>query len=558
MLLAAYYFADPRLVLLPIEQLTPAGLTPAFADLLRARDWDDTRIAFFNAAFTRYWTRSSALAARIRTWPPPRLRHVALVGDSLSVRPYAQLLNVSAWTLYASDFDPQVSDPEFAAYLFVHGDRMALTGEVTMAALHSAAYWFERTDAECAAFAAAAARAPRPDADAFRALAAALPWLRQLYHEPLRPPPAASTVRSIMGSGVLVPQAIEGLPPALVQRWTEVAQKTLAAFHARWRAPDRQAVAQLCDWLAEAAPPLLITGQNGRIIWDPDTPDRLGSVRTVLRTASGAAVQDIDADLHVVDRHTRRFLGALVDPEALPTLHPNTEQRGYSYLHRTRRLIAYNLYEPGIERLQGPALPYARAMLGARTVHEWAHLAVDAGWVPQTASPARVADLIQALSDQLAMIIAAAPETIRRQTAADLAALAGEEKPGRDAAPVAARALVRILVTRLPDYQANLLSQRFLNEAERETYIRQNIRPLRAAYPPEQLWRMLARYLAEYAYLGFSAVPDPASYFRCSTWFENEFVAPGILDARRFDALTAAVRELCTTYTVDDTRFRAV
>ena len=39
-----------------------------------------------------------------------------------------------------------------------------------------------------------------------------------------------------------------------------------------------------------------------------------------------------------------------------------------------------------MERLHGPPLPYARAMLGARTVHEWAHLAVEAGWVPRTVS----------------------------------------------------------------------------------------------------------------------------------------------------------------------------
>ncbi len=60
-------------------------------------------------------------------------------------------------------------------------------GEVTMAALHHAAWWLERDDAECAAFAAAAARSARPDADAFRLLAAALPWLRRLGHATLRP-----------------------------------------------------------------------------------------------------------------------------------------------------------------------------------------------------------------------------------------------------------------------------------------------------------------------------------------------------------------------------------
>jgi len=559
MLLAEYYLGDPRLVLLPIEHLTPHGLTADFAHLLRVhREWDRARIDFFNTAFSRYWARSRALAARSRAWPSPRIRHVALVSDPLSVRPYAQLLNVSAWTLYASDCDPESSDPEFAAYLLVHGDRMALTGEVTLAALHNAAYWFDRTDAECAAFAAAAARSARPDADAFRALAAALPWLRQLYHESVRPPPAHAVARAIPQSGVFVPRALEAGPPALVQHWATVARNTLAAFHARWRAPDRQATARLCHWLATEAPPLLVTSHKGRIVWDPDVPDRLGPLRDQLRAASGAGVQDVFADLQVIDRHTRAFLAALVDPTSLPQPHPDTEQRGYSYLHCSRRLIAYNLHEPGMERLQGPALPYACAMLGARTVHEWAHLVVDAGWVPHTAPPERVADLTEALAQQLTEIIANAPAAIRRRTAADLAALGASEVGGRNVTAPAAHALVRILVTRLPDYQANLFSQRFLNTAERETYIRQNIRPLRAEYPPELLWRMLVRYLAEYQYLGFSAVADPVSFFLRSTWFDADFLASGILDAQRFQTLTGAVADLCATYAVDETRFRAV
>jgi len=45
---------------------------------------------------------------------------------------------------------------------------MAVSGEVTTAALHTAAWWLERSDAECDAFAGAARRATRPDAAAFR------------------------------------------------------------------------------------------------------------------------------------------------------------------------------------------------------------------------------------------------------------------------------------------------------------------------------------------------------------------------------------------------------
>ena len=376
MTLADYYLDDPRLVLVPIEHLTAAGMTEDFAAFLaERRGWTAARVALFDAAFSLYWARSAALARRTRTWLPPRRRHVALVADALSVRPYVQLLNTSAWMLYETDFDPALSHPEFAAYLLVHGDRMAVSGEVTTAALHTAAWWLERTDDECAAFVAAAGRASRPDAAAFQALAAAIGWLRELRHETLRPLVVLTPHRPIPGTGLLVPCAVEAEPPALVARWTAEARQALGAYRARWRDPAAAAAARLSDWLAAEAPPLLVTARNGRIVWDPETPDRLGALRAELRDADRVAVDAVIADLRVIDRHTRAFHAALVDPAGLPTPAASTDQSGYSYLHRERRLIAYNLHEPGMERLAGPPLPYARHMLGARTAHEWAHLA---------------------------------------------------------------------------------------------------------------------------------------------------------------------------------------
>src|SRR5262249_48201039 len=188
----------------------------------------------------------------------------------------------------------------------------------------------------------------------------------------------------------------------------------------------------------------------------------------------------------------RAFLAALVDPTALPAPQSTTDQSGYTYLDRRRRLIGYNLHEPGVDRLHGPALPYARAMLGARTIHEWAHLAVDAGWVPQTAPVADVAGLTAALVAQLDAVITAAPPAVRKRTAPDLAALTSTPTGPHDS-PGAA--LVQILVGRFPDYQANLLASRFWSLAESETYVRHNIRTLRQEYAPAQLWRMLARYV---------------------------------------------------------------
>jgi len=520
--------------------------------LVRRAGWSRERVAAFDRAFALYWSRSSELARRVRSWPAPRRRHVGIVSEPYAVRPYVQLLNTSAWMLYASDFDPDVSHPELAAYLLVHGDHIAVTGEVTTAAVHAAAWWLERTDEECEAFRVAATRSPRPDAAAFRALAAATGWLRELRHETLRPLVVVSPHRSIPRTGLLVPKHLEAEPPALVAKWTAAARDALAGFHRTWRRRDPEAVRALCDWLATEAPPLLVTARGGRTLWDADAPAEIAPLAAVLADADAVAVDAIAADLRLVERHTRTFFGALVDPSALPSPAPNTEQRGLSYLHAERRLIAYNLHEPGMERLVGPPLPYERDMLGARTAHEWAHLADAAGWVPRTVTPERFAELRTALATLLDRAIATAPARVREQTRDDVGELSRDASPGT--------VLARILLTRMPDYRANLVARRFMSEPERETYVRHNVRALRAEYPPPALWRMLVRHLYEYQYLGpglgSRAIADPRAYLVHSTWFDADFIASGVLDEAQFDALADAVARLCACYAVEETRFR--
>lgn len=545
MRLADYYLGDDRLVLVPIEHLTRRGMTAAFATLLLERSgWSAERVALLDEGFTLYWERARVLA-HSRTWPPPRIRNIAVVREPDAVRPYTQLLNTSTWTLYDCDLDPTLSHRELVAYLLVHGDCMAETREVTMAAVRDAAYWFERTAEERAAFAAAAARSPRPDGEGFRALGQATEWLRRLRHETLRPPVGASPHRAIPGTGLLVPRDLDAEPPRLVEHWTRVAARALERYHARWRTPDKGALDALCSWLSTTAPPVLIV-DRGRILWDPEQPSALGRARGALKQATGAAVRAVAADLAVIDRHTRRVLAAVADPAALPAPPPDTEQRGYAYLHTGRRLIAYDLREPGMERLAGPDLPYARAMLGARVVHEWAHLAAMAGWVPRTVDAAEYALRVAAFATQMESVIAAAPRRLREAAASDLAALAGSAPPGE--------ALASLLLTRVSDYQANVVAWPFLDERERETYVRHNIRTLRPFYQPQQRWRMLVRYLYEYQYLGLSAIEDPRTFFFRSTWFDADFVNAGVLDEERFDALAAAVRALCACHAVDTAR----
>lgn len=549
--LADYYFFDPRVVLVPVEHLTDDGLTADFAALAIARaGWTPAQVALFDAGWSRYWRRSADLARRTRTWPAPRRRHVAVVGRPDAVRPDVQLLNTSAWLVHAADVDPATSHPELLAFVLVLGDRMAASGEVTTAAVQAAAWWLERSDDECAAFADAAARSARPDADALVAVADALPWLRRLHHEDVRPPPASMPGRPVPSTGLLVPAALEREPPRLVDAWRESATRAVARYRAVWRRSDPALVANLCDWLAREAPPLVVAAGGGRLVWDPAAPGRLGPLRTVLKTADAAAVEGVHRDLERVAAVTRSFLAAVVDPAGLPAPDPTTLARGYTYLHADRRLIAYDLHEPGVERLTGPPLPYAQAMVGARTAYEWAHVADAAGLVPRIVAADDWAALRVELATALEDTVERAPAAVRSRTAADLAAIA-------DGRPIGV-SLGRLLVTRLPDYRANLVARALMTDVEAETYARHNVRTLSREYGAARAWRLLLRYLVEYQYvrpaLGLTRIDDPRTFFLASTGIADELFATAVVDESRFDELADIVARVCACHAVDMTR----
>jgi len=71
---------------------------------------------------------------------------------------------------------------------------------------------------------------------------------------------------------------------------------------------------------------------------------------------------------------------------------------------------------------------------------------------------------------------------------------------------------------------------------------------------------MLIRYLFEYQYLGpalgMTGVAHARDYFLSSTWFADDFLATGVLDDVRFEALAAAVGRLCACHAVDRSRLR--
>ena len=548
-----YYFAHDDLFVIPIEHLSPAGISVAMQHWLGERGratggW----IALFNDAFRLYRARVAALAARApQHWFPPRLQHVCVVTAPRRVRPYFQPLNKCSWLLQATDFDPEISTVEFATYQFVHAERMGLLQEVTQTAVWNLAYWLERNDAEIAAFCDGCARSPRPDAAGFRALAEAMPWIRRLHHRTVRPPRVVTPEPPVelAHTGLLMPRAQQPQLDHLVRRWTLAAQSAMEAFHATYARRGRDRAGELCAWLGEHRPSVLVTGGDGRVVWDPERPTEMRAIRAALGGLGEAAANSLRADLAIVAERTRRFLGSLRAPAELPPPHADTAQNGLSYMHVTRRMIAYNLHEPGMERLRVPAPPYERFMLAARTIHEWGHLAVDAGWVPVAAARrAEHEQLSAALADRFEAIHRDAPAAVRTHTAGETARLT------RDGTSIGG-ALARIALARLPDYQANLLARRYLEPAELETYIRNNVYSLALDYPSTALFVRLARYAYEYQYLRLSQVDDPLTYFLDSTWIRDEYLARQIVGEAPLLGLLEAVGALCDCYAVDETQF---
>ncbi len=531
------------MVLLPLEHLSESGLSPAFASILIERGaWDRARVEIFDRAFHLFVSRTRALRDRMTTWPALRWRHVAVVREPVAVRPYAQLLNTNAWLLDASDLDPERSHPELAAFLLAQFEWMAASGEVTQAAVRSAAWWLERTDAECDAFAAAARAATRPDADGLRAVAEALPWLRALHHEQLRPAPPSARCRALPGTGLLVPAALEERPPALVARVEEASRAALASFRQAWRRPATAELEALVAWLADAAPPLLIVGSRTRVLWDPQAAQRVDPVREALRHADAVAVAAIRADLEVVVAHTRRFLAAFDDWDRVPAAADAFDPGGYAHLDPARRLVVYDVHEPGIERLHGPPLPWARAMLGARTAHEWGHVADLAGLVG--AFPDALLEALAAeLADALDRVVDDAPRAIRLR-----------------ADPCDGAILARVVLARLPDYRANLVARHFMDRSERETYARHNVRCLAAEVPAARIWWRLARYLYEYQYLGphlaLVELAEPLEFFFRCTGLDDDRALGEVLTRERFAEVAALVARICRAHAIDSARLR--
>lgn len=550
-----YLFSQDGLFVIPIEHLSPKGIEPAFAVRIEDRGaMDRAAIELFDRAFGLYWRWATDLSARAPAyWPGPRLQHVCVATAPERIRPYFQPFNKSSWLLCASDFRPETSSAELAAYLFLHVERMGLLREIEPTMIANLGAFLALPPEAVAGLVEGCRRTTRPDAAGFRALAEHMPAVLALHHATLRPLEVIDPgSMRIPNTGVDVGAAEQPAITALHQAWVRAAAGAIERHRVAHAAPASDGGRRISDWLASARPPLLVTGPGWRILWDPDAPEDVGALGAFLDAAgvSEAGARGVLQDLQVVERSSRRFLDGLRDPGALVDPAPYITEGGLSYIHKTRKLIAYHI-GPGENerRLFEPSPPFERFMLAARTIHEWGHLAAESGWiaVPEARRAERKA-LRGQLEALLETIHAEAPPAVRARAAREVDALV--RRSGR-----LGSALVKGLMARIEDYQSNLLARRFLSADEMDTYVRNNVSAHLDEYSHEAVFGQLTRHAYEIQYLRLSRIPAPLDWFRASTWFEARFVRTGIVTMARFEELVDLIGRICDLYAVDESRF---
>jgi len=548
-----YCCSQDGLFVIPIEALSSSGITSGFGEQLREQSGVSSNwISQFNRAYSIYWNRARALHARAPGyWFPPRPQHIAIITRPAKIRPYFQPFHQNSWLLYQHDFDSDYATPEFSVFQFFQAERMGLMAAIVPAMHANLPYFLTLSGSERKGFTRGCKLTDRPDAAAYRELGAAQSWLKLLFHEDLKPPRVAIPgMRIHRENGLIVPPEQGMKLAALQDAWGAVAQDVFSGYRAGHENDSSHASGGLSDWLSQQRPQALITGAEGQILWDPDDPDHHETLEPALAALTETGDHRIRQDLLVVDGHSRRFLSSLRNPEALVRPAPYMTEGGLSYIHPERRLMAYDI-GPGRNenRLWEPSPPFERWMLGARTIHEWGHLAAESGWVkiPDDRLQQR-----QAMTEQLAGLFdeipASASPRIRKR-------VAKEEQRLADKHGSFGKGLLAAMLRRIEDYMANLVAQRYLSSDEMDTYVRNNVASRVTEYTPAKVYLQLIRLVYEYQYLSLSRIESPLKWLYKSTWVGPMFVERGVITRQQFEKIVETVSGICDCYEVDQSRF---
>jgi hypothetical protein len=444
--------------------------------------------------------------------------------------------------LYASDLD---THPEYVAYALVHVDRLALLGSVRTTLVCNLSYWFDRDDASRSAFASAAARARRPDARCFIALANTFEWIDQLLHIPLREPQQDVTepyLEIVEGAELYAPKRLQPQITALCEQAEDAISEAMqttapAAVPARSRTVDA-----LCDWLQQTRPHVIVVAPDDTTVWSPEMNDPQW-MRRALVNASDAAVASLHEDLRTIDERSRQFLERVTDVDMLPKSCAVLEFQGGTYIDPARRAVVHKLRQEVYDSLTLPAPPYFRLFLGARVMHEWGHLAHAAKFlrVPDENKLA-YKEARAELGDCFLKAITAIP-AITRSTDPETAGLSlcSNHLPA---------ILARKTLARVGDYLSNLMCSKMLPGEEMQAYVRTNVRH----HFDKKLGLVseLARYAYEVHYLALADLPR--SYFFNTSRFVDYFIHTGIITEDNTNALFDAAGRVLACYEIDEAK----
>ncbi len=537
----------------PIDYLSNTGIDQNFAQyLIDNAVWTAVNIDLFNQAFALYFQRARQLYAQARGfWFPPRIQHICIVTDSDQIRPYFQPFNKNSWLLYQSDFELDSSSLEFAVYQFLHLERMWLLQQIDPVLYANFSYFLTLEDTPIQDFIGGCRKTNRPDAAGFLALAEAMPSIRKMYHQQLKKPVSVvRNVRVMQDTGLIIPAAVYPALAQCQQKWSHTVAAAINTFRDQHNKASSHCGQTIRRWLVDNHPPLLITGDKGRILWEPGNAEHTDTLQATLHGVTEAAEPDILRDLQTIAFHSQRFLSCLRSPAELSKPADFITEDGLCYIHKQQQLIAYNIgSDRHAARLWQPAPPYERLMLAARTVHEWGHLVAESGWViiPAARQAERQA-LEHALVTLFDQIHAEASPAVQKNAAAEVTRLKAETGS-------LGQTLLQRMLVRIEDYMANLVAYRFLSADEMDTYVRNNVHSHLQSYSTEGVYMQLIRLAYEFQYLRLSRIADPFDWFYKSTWFGEYFIDHGVISKTRFEQLLETVQGICDCYELDAGKF---
>lgn len=549
-----YCFSQRGMLLVPIEHLSAEGISDELRQDIARRDaLSDVALDWFDQAFKQYWERASELHQTVpRYWYPPRVQHACIVTEPKTIRPFFQPFNRNSWLLYASDFEPDTSSLELATYCFFHVERLSLVQQILPAQYLNLSYFRTLSRDQVTDFRAGCRRCDRPDAGAFRALGKAMEWIVRLPHETLAPARVAIPgAQLLQDSGLIVDRDSHQRLTALQQAGANAVNAVIKRYQGQYQSAPAHGGDDIASWLTQTKAQLVVTGAKGEMLWDTERPTQTLALVQALKPINREAACSILEDLKVVDQRTRQFLAAIKDKGALVDPAPHIGEGGLSYIHRERKLVAYPIGGEGNEhRLWEPAPPFERLMVGARTIHEWGHLAAESGWVRVREQRAvERQEIYDQLVDFFNQLHDRAAPGIKRIAAQEVAALT--QRKGS-----LGQGLMHALSIRVEDYMSNLLAQRLLPADEMDTYVRNNVCGHAQDYTAAGVFMQLARLAYEYQYLALSRIPEPMNWFYSSTWIEELMFRPGVLTSTDFEELVGRVGDLCACFEIDQSRFK--